>query len=262
MFWRILSALIVLFWALMTGLIIRDTYFPDHSRFAVVPSQYVLDLFLTEAAAFNNTLHLYHCRERIGHTTFAIRRQSEEGAPLVYALLATGSVNLPGEGAKPSEASFRLNAELAGAERWQGLDLEVRAIATKMHATLSWKEGEKLPAVEVKQGDQIILNTEILQTMMAIQGIGAGGKFDWLTPMLKARGAAGGTPALQAREGVMDLAGRQRRCYIITLQIMQMTEVRAFFTEVGELARIELPQDYRLIEPMMHGLEPGMNTME
>jgi hypothetical protein len=28
------------------------------------------------------------------------------------------------------------------------------------------------------------------------------------------------------------------------------------FAETGELARIDLPQDYRLIEPLIHGMIP------
>ena len=48
MFWRFLTAIIIVFWAVMTGLMIRDVYFPDHSRFAVVPVSMVFDLFLSE----------------------------------------------------------------------------------------------------------------------------------------------------------------------------------------------------------------------
>ena len=96
MFWRLITAMVVLFWAVMTGLVIRDTYFPDHSRFAVVPVRFVFDLFLSEAVAFNNTLHLYQGQEKIGHTTFALRRMDEkaEQEP-IYAIAANGSVAVP-----------------------------------------------------------------------------------------------------------------------------------------------------------------------
>jgi hypothetical protein len=60
----------------------------------------------------------------------------------------------------------------------------------------------------------------------------------------------------------MELAGKRRRCYFVTLSPMQGMEMRIYFTEIGELARIELPQGYRLIEPMVHGLDPSMNTIE
>ena len=60
---------------------------------------------------------------------------------------------------------------------------------------------------------------------------------------------------LQAREGMMMLAGRQRKCFVLTLPIMGMYEVKMIFTEAGELARIDLPDDYVLLEPTIHGLQ-------
>lgn len=266
MLWRFLTVVIVLFWAVMTGLIIRDTYFPDQSRFAVVPPRFVFDLFLAEAAAFNNTLHLYHEKERIGHTTFTIRRDGEEEAeaegPLVYTVLAAGTVELKQEGKMPHDVTFHLMGELEDAERWRGLDLEIKSLSADVDATIVWKKGDQLPAIEVKKAGQVVMNTQFVQTMMSMQGLlGRGGEADWLAQLAKMPKEAKSMP-LTAREGIMDLAGKPRRCYIVTLEVMQMEEVRLYFTEAGELARIELPQGYRFIEPMMHGLERGMNTLE
>lgn len=260
MLWRILSAVIVLFWAVMTGLIIRDTYFPDQSRFAVVPPRFVFDLFLAEAASFNNTLHLYHEKEKIGHTTFTIRKEGEMETPAVYSVLASGTFTLPDPEKAGHDITFRLTGELADGERWRGLDLELKSTSADMLATVLWKEGDKLPAMEVKKGGQLVMNTQFVQTLMAVKGT-LGGDYDWLSQLTKVQEQAKSVP-LTAREGVMDLAGKQRRCYIVTLKVMQVEEVRWYFTEVGELARIELPQGYRFIEPMMHGLEKGLNTLQ
>ncbi|SKA92600.1 hypothetical protein SAMN02745166_01917 [Prosthecobacter debontii] len=262
MLWRILSALIVLFWAMMTGLIIRDTYFPDYSRFAVVPPRFVFDLFLSEAAAFNNTLHLYHEKERIGHTTFTIRKDGgEDQVQVLYALLASGMVTFPVPNAKDQDLNFRLTAELEDAERWHSLDLELKSGSADLFAVIQWKVGDELPQVEVKKGGQVVMNTEMMKTMMAMKGAFGGG-FEWLAELGTAQSAVAEASPLHAREGIMELAGKKRRCYIVTWQVFQTEEIRIYFTEVGELARIELPQDYRFIEPMMHGLEKGLSTME
>ncbi|WP_184212416.1 hypothetical protein [Prosthecobacter dejongeii] len=260
MLWRILSAIIVLFWAAMMGLLIRDTYFPDQSRFAVVPPSFVFDLFLAEAAAFNNTLHLYHEKEKIGHTTFTIRKDEEHAVPAVYSVLASGSLELPDEGKVVHDITYRLSGELTDGERWRSLDLEFKSTSANLFATVVWKEGDKLPAMEVKKDGQLVMNTQFVQTLMAVKGT-LGGDYDWLNQLTKVQEQAKSVP-LTAREGVMDLAGKQRRCYIVTLEVMQLEEVRWYFTEVGELARIELPQGYRFIEPMMHGLEKGINTLQ
>jgi hypothetical protein len=264
MLWRALSAIIVLFWAVMTGLLIRDTYFPDHSRFAEVPVRHVLDLFLTEAAAFNNTLHLLHGQEKIGHASFTIRKVSDESVAVPeYAVLIHGVVDVPSEEGKV-KANFMLAGELEAAEKWKRIEAEVSAAAAQMEAKMSWAAGDRLPQIEVKKAGQVVMNTAMAEAMMKLPDV-PGGKSDLLAklmPGLSLNAEQASMLRFQAREGVMDLAGKRRRCFIVTLAAMQGLEVKVFFTEIGELARIELPQNYRLIEPMMHGLEPGLNTLE
>lgn len=262
MLWRFLTAIIVLFWAVMTGLIIRDTYFPDHSRFAQVPVSLVFDLFLAEAAAFNNTLQLYHRDEKIGHTSFTIRKISQDEEEPVYGLLASGTVRVPTD-AGVMNVSVSLTGELIQAERWKSFKLEVHAPTAETQAEINWKLGDKLPAVEVRKGGQVVMNTQMAEAMLQLPGT-LGGKADWLSQILPAGGGLPATSSMQfkAREGLLDLAGKRRRCYVVSLEFMKGYEMKMYFTEIGELARIELPQDYRLLEPMMHGLEPGMNTIE
>ena len=64
MIWRVAAVLVVLFWAVMSGLLVRDVYFPEASRFAAVPPRMVIDLFLRQSEVFGSTLHLHHHRER------------------------------------------------------------------------------------------------------------------------------------------------------------------------------------------------------
>src|SRR5690349_5812179 len=150
MHWRLLSALIILFWAVMTGLVIRDTYFPDHSRFARVPPQFVFDLFLklnqNQSASFNNTLQLFRHNEKIGHTQFTIRRQVDTGAGSLYGVKADGSVTVPLGDAKPVNLSFSVQGELLNADTWKSLEIAIRAPNNQMSASLVWKEGDKMPA--------------------------------------------------------------------------------------------------------------------
>lgn len=258
MFWRLITAMVVLFWAVMSGLVIRDTYFPDHSRFAEVPVRFVFDLFLSEAAAFNNTLHLYQGREKIGHTTFALRRLDEnDGQEPVYAIVTNGSVALPGASEK-TDFGFRLNGELLGAERWRRFEAQISAPQSETEAVITWKEGDKLPDMEVKKGGQVIMNTAMARTMLDSPTASS-----LITQMLP----AGALPQaasmrLLAREGRLELAAKQRRCYIVTASLMQDYEARLYFTEIGELARVDLPGGYRLLEPMLHGLEKGLISDE
>jgi hypothetical protein len=80
-----------------------------------------------------------------------------------------------------------------------------------------------------------------------------GGMFGWVKP-------GGGAPqvTVEAREGVMDLAGRGRRCFVVRMKVFETYDVQALFTEVGELARVDLPHGFSLKEPLIHGLEPDL----
>lgn len=264
MLWRILSVAILMFWAVMTGLIIRDSYFPNQSSFRAVPPRQVFDLFLTNAAAFNNSLQLFHGNEKLGHTSFTIRKdsQAEAGSLPVYTLLASGALEMK---TGPSQievldVNFRLNGELENAEVWRHVDMEVKSSRANLLMTLKWSQNDRLPKIEVKQGGKLIMNTEFMKGFMAMKSM-LGGDQAWMKDMPKLDDPAAVVP-LTAREGLMELAGKQRRCYIVSLQLMKTHEVRFLFTKAGELARIELPDDYRFIEPMMHGLEKGLNTLD
>lgn len=64
MIWRLLPAMAVLFWAVMTVLLVRTVYFPGESSLAEVPPRFVFDLFLKQASRQTNTLHLQHRGEK------------------------------------------------------------------------------------------------------------------------------------------------------------------------------------------------------
>ncbi len=261
MLWRIFTAIILIFWAVMTGLIIRDSYYPDHSRFAEVPVRMVFDLFLTEAAVFNNTLDIYRDKVKIGHTTFTIKKLNKDEMESSYAVLVNCSVLIPTE-AVSVQANFNLVAELAEAECWRSFKLDFKAPSAQTEAVISWKQGDALPEVDVKKGGQVVMNTEMAKAMIGMKESLSGGS-EWLSQMLPAGAMPDVTSfKLKAREGQMDLAGKRRRCYVVELPIMPGNELKMYFSELGELARVELPQGYRLIEPMMHGLEPGLKTLE
>lgn len=279
MLWRITGALIVLFWAVMTGLLVRDTYFPEESRFAEVPPALVWNLFLRHDAsgAALNTLHLYHDDQKLGHATFSVRKRGgepsskggqaeEEGgnevtaAPSDFEVSATGMIDGVAMGRQGADVAWRIAGELAGGEHWRKVDLQTRWSATDTAATLIWKEGEMQPAWEVRQGDELIMSSKTAAGMLP----GASGMVPpGLLPGFAGAGVEDGVGSalnIRAREGTMDLAGRRRKCYVLHITILGMYEAKAIFTEAGELARVDLPQGYRLLEPMIHGLDSGMKV--
>ncbi len=262
MIWRVAAVLAVIFWAVMSGLLVRDVYFPEASRFAIVPPRMVMDLFLRQSETFGCTLHLYHQREKIGHANLQVNRRIRQDHLTVYDLIAHGAVEevAPEDQVRSIMASWSLRCTLADGERWQNLAIKASFPQRDASIRLSWNETQSAPDVLVKQGERVMMNSEDVKLLM-----GVGGGQDSALAMLSMMG--GGLPKpstqadnkdamkLQAREGMMVLAGRQRKCFILALPIMGMYEVKMIFTEAGELARIDLPDDYVLLEPTIHGLQ-------
>ena len=257
MIWRVVAVLAVLFWAVMSGLLIRDVYFPEASRFAELPPKVVVDRFLQHSETFGSSLHLYHHREKIGHATFQVSRRIKPNHATVYDILARGIVERQEAGEQRAvEATWSIACILADAERWQHLNLEATLPLRDASLRLAWSEHEATPEVLVKHGERVIMSSQDVQRLL---GGGEGGTLALLS-MLGGmpKGQTNSPPEqtrLHAREGLMTLAGRERRCFVLTLPLFGPHEVMLLFTEAGELARIDLPDGYSLLEPTIHGLQ-------
>ena len=266
MIWRVAAVLAVIFWAVMSGLLVRDVYFPEASRFAIIPPRMVMDLFLRQSETFGCTLHLYHQREKIGHANLQVNRRIQQDHETVYDLIAHGTVEqvAPEDKVRSIMATWNLACTLADGERWQNLAIKGSFPQRDASMHLNWSETEPVPEVLVKQGERVVMNSQDVKLLM---GMGAGQ--DRALAMLSLMGGSmpksstqsdnKDTMKLQAREGTMVLAGRQRKCFILSLPIMGMYEVKMIFTEAGELARIDLPDDYALLEPTIHGLQNAVH---
>jgi hypothetical protein len=153
-------------------------------------------------------------------------------------------------------ATWNVACILADAERWQHLEIHAEFPERDASMKLAWNENAATPEVLVKQGDRIIMSS---QDVKMILGAGESGAMAMLSLFggggLAKLGEMPKQTALSARKGVMTLAGRERKCFILTLPVIGSHEVKMLFTEAGELARIDLPDDYSLLEPTIHGLQ-------
>jgi len=256
MLWRVLTAFLLLFWAVMTGLLMRTVYFPEQSVLAEVPVRMVLDLFLNQATAHSNTLHLYHHDKRLGHAGFHVVKTDKAGMdkPL-YRLTVSGGLDAEGEAGRRLAAGWRTEADLRDGVELEALQMDLTAAETERTVMLKWTKGEDLPVMEVRQGSKVVMDTK---GALALAGMGEQmGMFSGLMGLATPGGEAPKV-TIEAREGVMDLAGRARRCFVVRLRLLDTYEALALFTEVGELARVDLPHGFSLKEPLIHGLEPDL----
>ncbi|HEY1049330.1 MAG TPA: hypothetical protein VGE39_06235 [Prosthecobacter sp.] len=264
MIWRVAAVLAVVFWTVMSGLLLRDVYFPEASRFALVPPKVVLELFLRQSDAFGSTLHLYKHKEKIGHASFQISRRTRSDDAVAYDVLARGVVEetVPEKNAQRTLATWNVSCVLADAERWHHLAVAANIPQHDVSLKIDWNDGQTVPEVLVKQQGRVVVGTQDVAMLMKL-GAGTDGAMAMLSMLGGGAGQAAKTPVkpeetrLQAREGILVLAGRERKCYVLTLPVLGQQEVKMIFTEAGELARIDLPDGYALLEPLIHGLQEG-----
>ena len=257
MIWRLLPAMAVLFWAVMTVLLVRTVYFPGESSLAEVPPRFVFDLFLKQASRQTNTLHLQHRGEKIGHATLILQHSDESKEDTTYRLMARGLVERAQQAGVKLDLTWEVSGLIDVEGSWREAEFLAAVPAQKIHARVKWSAAGKLPEISVTQDGKPLVDTAQLSMLMALGG-GLGGSKDGLGGLLaqlQSRPAsADAALRLSAREGIVEMAGRERKCFIVSLPLPAEQSVRLLFAETGEIARIELPQDYVLIEPMIHGV--------
>lgn len=245
MLWRFLATLVVIFWLVMAGLLMRVTYYPEGFQFAQMPPGAVLKLFLDRGAS-GKQLHLYHGEKKIGHVTLDLRRMqpaldSDDFTLLVSGMLETGA--LP---AVAGPLNWRVNINLREGRHWAGAGGQVRMPDDGVLLDFNWLEGRATPEFTLHRRGSEPVDDQQLKT--------------WLGPMGFGNGTITAVPGdfleVTAREGIMKIAGQNRKGYVIGFSLMDRYRATAFFTEEGDLALVELPEGYRALEPNIHGLVP------
>ena len=258
MLWKSVSALIVLFWAVMTVLLVRHTYFPDDGVLSEMPVNQVLQRVVQNRQPMRNTLQLLQNNRRIGHADLSISewRSAQEPKPQGWAWQAGGMVDGEATGTPNAHVSWRFEGNLATDQTWDQIKLAVRATATDTNLFVSWKRGEESPTIEVRRGGKLIMDTKAaLEQAKKEQGI-AGGLTSFLPSFMGSQKLSlERSIHIAAHESRLTLANKPRQGYTLTLSLLSLYQAKAHYTEAGELARIDLPRGLVLIDPLLEGLD-------
>ncbi|WP_265595951.1 hypothetical protein [Verrucomicrobium sp. BvORR106] len=254
---RIITLSVLVFWVAMTGLLVRMVYFPDHSRFVEVPPRLVLKGFL-EGGATINTLHVYKKDQKLGHASVSTQRVWTGGVNQ-YRVHFSGVLDKGAIEMVDAPINWRLQLFLEDLDTWAGAKGQVRLGDTNTVLDFEWSKDERMPRFTLKQKGQVVADDDSIQPMlgafMGPQAAGAG-------PVLpEGLGLAPGADVatlfhLKTLQGVMMLAGTERQAFLLELSAMDHWKAKAFFTDAGELALVDLPEGWRLVEPVIYGLVP------
>ena len=255
---RILTLSVLAFWVVMTVLLLRMVYFPDQSRYVEVPARRIMKSFL-EGGTTINTLHIYHKDKKLGNASVNARRIPDKEER--YRVHLSGSLDKGALESVEGQVSWRLEVDVINMEQWGGARGQVRLIDTGMVLDFEWPKDQRMPTFTLKQKDMVVADDESIRPLVAsLMGQGATGG-------LGLPGGMGATPEadiaalirMKAMEGMMMLAGQNRHAYLMEFSAMDQWKARAFFTDAGELALVDLPEGYRLVEPVIYGLVPEYN---
>lgn len=259
---RILSLSVLAFWLVMSVLLVRMVYFPDHSRYEEVAPRLVLRNFLEGGAAIN-TLHLYHKERKLGHASVNTRRLWNAGRNR-HRVHLSGVLDKGAVEALDGQVNWRLEVDLENMERWVAAKGQIRVSGNSSVLDFEWQEGEKMPRFTLKQKGVVVADDTTVQPMVAAmmgQQEAAG------LPLPEGVAVPPGAEVMslikvRAMEGLMMLAGQKRQAYLLELAAMDQWKARVYFTTAGELALVDLPEGYRMVEPVIYGLVPEYDENE
>lgn len=259
--WRVAYIAITIFWIAMTSMLIKRIYFPDEDGFQSVPVEMLFARFSQHNDVINN-LNLLRQEEKLGHASISAKewKNEETGELRGFAMQAGGMV----EGEAWEQPGFNLSWSFAGrfdrAQVWHNIDLRVRTPDSSV--VVMWERGQETPKIEVMRDGKLVLDTKSLmaQAKMTadLPGLAQlpflnGGT---LNPNMTPETAV----QMTAREGVSTLAGQRRKSFQLVISLLGLVESTAHFTEAGELAKVDLPGDLRLLDPIIFGLDGSNDT--
>ena len=256
--WRTISLVVIGFWLVMTSLLVRFVWFPEGSHFSDVPPATVLRHFLEQSSAVSSavntsgTLFIYHYDEKIGIANVRctrLRAGAQDFMLRMEVFLDKNAVPFTEE-----KVSGSLNLKLIDVDQFGELDGKVRVERTPWLTKFHWQKGQRVPAISVRAPEDAGINDAMIQLMLA-QALAGGGVPGMPVDVAAAAGADGsGLLRVRARESLMEFAGQKSHGHMLEFTVMDRWKARAFITEAGEFVLLDLPEGYRLVEPVIHGL--------
>lgn len=262
MLWKSVSALILMFWVLMTVLLVRHTYYPDEKGAVAIPVSTVLERAAQNYAVLGggSTLELLSKGQKSGHATVMITRiepASKDAKPSYHWDLG-GVVITPTDDGSATGVTWRFDGDVDSNNAWQRMHLAARAAHTDTNVTIAWQKGDEMPVIEVRRAGELTMDTKAaLGEAQKQAGKGSLGGLATMMPSFLGKQSVSleRLIMMSARSDQIALADRKVRGNVLTLALFGLFQAEARFTEGGSIAEVTLPQGWRLIDTLILGME-------
>ena len=270
MLWKTVTGLIVLFWIVMTTMLVKQSYFPDERTAKVIPVNSVLDhIALHQAmAGGSDTMQLLRGREASGEISVAIsqRLADAKGKRSGFNWHAGGRIaNKTADNNSVTNVAWNLEADQKEDQSFERFRVLINSKQTGNHITLEWKLGDEMPKIEVMQNDKLVMDTKGVLEEAKKQGSGglSMGGFSAMMP-----GFLGSQKislehfvTMQAREDMVKIGQRKVRGSTLTLSVLGLLQTKIHVTDGGEITEIEMPNQWRALAMQVLGMEPEVKRL-
>lgn len=248
---RLISVLIISFWLLMTGLLMRAIWFPGDSRLDKISPGAVFRVIAARGEPSH--LDIYENRRVVGKLNVSPMSPQLSGRRQKIRLHLDGTLDLRIQAQKLTVTGDVL---LSHDGELTGMNLKLLLKSQRLELTIRQDEPDQEPVLKLTMLGMTLLDTsenvregEVLEgnpsiaLLLSFAGISPA---DSESIRQKANVEASATN-LDARQGDFELSGRKHRGYVISVLRHNTPAFRMCVENTGQIMSIETPTSYRLI---------------
>ena len=237
MIYRLSCAAVILFWLVMTVMLVMRSYFSSEDRLPLVRDpDGVIELFINNPNTSN--LNVYRDRELVGSISISPKLLSNGNRQLMVTAL--GEIDFPG--VDKQDVGWRGELELTPRNEVEHFDLNVTFGKSQMKVTLviDPKTFEINYLVEHKgtklidSDDRNSKHVKRVQFLLGLWGMSP----EKLRKKGQGSGGIAGEDAIKVRFGKVEIGGERQTAYILYLSPMREREFKVYFSETGEILKI------------------------
>jgi hypothetical protein len=244
MIYRTVAALIVIFWMVMTTLLIRNEVNPEDSRLREVPITLVLKLlFLHEQPS---DLRIYAGGTPVGHVRFQPRNNKDTGERIVEF---TGSIQVqaPDRRRLSWDGTLRMTPSYELVRSDWGVTLQDPGF---MRLEVRTKADEPFAHIMIRSKDRILQEMDVALSEAGLtnlaQQFGVGGEIFAVLQQAKAQAKTQTNPTIRARQSSIRYRGERTETYLVSIEHNGQTLIQCQFSQLGQILQAKSPLGYTM----------------
>lgn len=252
MLYRTCAALIVVFWLIMAGLLVRQHAGTGDAALREVPVAHVVKLLLTHEQP--SDLNIFSDQRRLGHLRVHPRFQGAERARvlefsghLLASLPGAARQRIAWEGSWELEKTLATRQFTIGLHLREALGTDTSALRTLITVAPSDDPVKNLLSWTLHRGDLLIEDRRITLDAAGLDAALRELVDPSVLEMLRGKSRAMQPPIVKAHQSTMRIHGERIATYLITIEQNGQTLLEADVSQLGQILRAKTLIGYTLM---------------